>query len=100
MKKASVWQRDITALYGEVDRSVPFENGKEYEVKLNGVVYYTIAITLEYHKGRVQSEQDIRDCNSSNLHWDGRIDILNCSEISLTSNNARNIYAPFPIYTR
>lgn len=84
-------QSDITALYGEVDRSVLFENGKEYEVKLNGVVYYTIAITLEYHKGRVQSEQDIRDCNSSNLHWDGRIDILNCSEISLTSNNARNM---------
>ena len=98
-----------TALYGEVDRSVPFENGKEYEVKLNGVVYYTIAITLEYHKDRVQSEQDIKECFSSGLHWCGRIDISNHTEIALDEMKASNIIKPlldgktrvaFGIYTK
>ena len=102
-------QSDITALYGEVDRSVPFENGKEYEVKLNGVVYYTIAITLEYHKDRVQSEQDIKECFSSGLHWCGRIDISNHTEIALDEMKASNIIKPlldgktrvaFGIYTK
>lgn len=102
-------QSDITALYGEVDRSVLFENGKEYEVKLNGVVYYTIAITLEYHKDRVQSEQDIKECFSSGLHWCGRIDISNHTEIALDEMKASNIIKPlldgktrvaFGIYTK
>lgn len=84
-------QSDINTLYGEVDRSVPFENGKEYEVKLNGVIYYTFSIIMEYHHGRVQSEQDIRNCNSHNLHWCGRIDIRNNTELSFTSSDARNM---------
>lgn len=71
-------QSDITALYGEVDRSVPFENGKEYEVKLNGVVYYTVTIEVEYHKGKVSSSSlDLGLCNNDELHWCGNIEIYN-----------------------
>ena len=71
-------QSDITALYGEVDRSVPFENGKEYEVKLNGVVYYTVTIEVEYHKGKVSSSSlDLGLCNNNGLHWCGNIEIYN-----------------------
>lgn len=71
-------QSDITALYGEVDRSVPFENGKEYEVKLNGVVYYTVTIEVEYHKGKVSSSSlDLGLCNNDGLHWCGNIEIYN-----------------------
>lgn len=71
-------QSDITALYGEVDRSVPFENGKEYEVKLNGVVYYTVTIEVEYHKGKVTSSSlDLGLCNNNGLHWCGNIEIYN-----------------------
>ncbi len=36
-------QNKLNTLYGEVNRVLPFENGKEYEVKLNGVVYYTVS---------------------------------------------------------
>ena len=71
-------QSDITALYGEVDRSVTFENGKEYEVKLNGVVYYTVTIEVEYHKGKVTSSSlDLGLCNNDGLHWCGSIEIYN-----------------------
>lgn len=71
-------QSDITALYGEVDRVLPFENGKEYEVKLNGIVYYTVSILIEYHNGKVQSAQDIIKCNGYNKnHWCGSVLIHN-----------------------
>lgn len=70
-------QNDITQLYGEVDRVLPFENGKEYEVKLNGIVYYTVSILIEYHNGKVQSEQDIIKCNGYKNHWCGSVLIHN-----------------------
>ena len=71
-------QSDITALYGEVDRTIEFENGKEYEVKLNGVVYYTVTIEVEYHKGKVSSSSlDLGLCNNDELHWCGNIEIYN-----------------------
>lgn len=57
-------QNKLNALYGEVNRVLPFENGKEYEVKLNGVVYYTVRLLIEYHDGVVPSEQDIKICES------------------------------------
>lgn len=71
-------QKDITQLYGEVDRTIEFENGKEYEVKLNGVVYYTVTIEVEYHKGKVSSSSlDLGLCNNNGLHWCGNIEIYN-----------------------
>ena len=76
-------QNDITALYGEVDRVLPFENGKEYEVKLNGVVYYTVSILIEYHNGKVQSEQDIIVCNRTGKHWCGSVLVKNRSYQSI-----------------
>jgi len=57
-------QSKLNTLYGEVNRVLPFENGKEYEVKLNGVVYYTISVLIEYHDGKVQSEQEIQNCQA------------------------------------
>lgn len=77
-------QNDITALYGEVDRVLPFENGKEYEVKLNGIVYYTVSILIEYHNGKVQSEQDIKVCNREGKHWCGSVLVKNRSYETIT----------------
>ncbi len=57
-------QNKLNTLYGEVNRVLPFENGKEYEVKLNGVVYYTVSVLIEYHDGVVNSQQDIKVCES------------------------------------
>ena len=78
-------QNDITALYGEVDRVLPFENGKEYEVKLNGIVYYTVSILIEYHNGKVQSEQDIKECNYTGRHWCGSVLVHNLSKSVILS---------------
>ena len=80
-------QNDITQLYGEVDRVLPFENGKEYEVKLNGIVYYTVSILIEYHNGKVQSEQDIIVCNRTGKHWCGSVLVKNRSYATITSND-------------
>ncbi len=76
-------QNKLNTLYGEVNRVLPFENGKEYEVKLNGVVYYTVSILIEYHDGIVQSEQDIKKCISDEKHF--------CASISIYNNMANTI---------
>ena len=70
-------QNKLNTLYGEVNRVLPFENGKEYEVKLNGVVYYTVSVLIEYHDGVVQSNQDIKNCIRKAKHFCGRINIHN-----------------------
>ena len=46
-------QNKLNTLYGEVNRVLPFENGKEYEVKLNGVVYYTVSVIIEIGRAHV-----------------------------------------------
>ena len=70
-------QNKLNTLYGEVNRVLPFENGKEYEVKLNGVVYYTVSVLIEYHDGAVQSQQDIKKCISTEKHFCASISICN-----------------------
>ena len=80
-------QSSLNTLYGEVDRVQQFENGKEYEVKLNGVVYYTVSVIVEYHDGIVQSEQDIIECKGTNIHWCGSITIKNKSFTTITTTN-------------
>lgn len=89
-------QSSLNTLYGEVDRVQRFENGKEYEVKLNGVVYYTVSVLVEYHDGIVQSEQDIIRCTLTNLHWCGSISVTNKMFSTLNStdfgNMMRSIY--------
>lgn len=89
-------QSSLNTLYGEVDRVQQFENGKEYEVKLNGVVYYTVSILVEYHDGIVQSEQDIINCTVNGLHWCASITVTNKMFDTLTAatfgNMMRYIY--------
>lgn len=80
-------QNSLNTLYGEVNRVVQFENGKEYEVKLNGVVYYTVSVLVEYHDGKVQSDQDIVKCSLTNKHWCGSITITNKSFTTITTTN-------------
>ncbi len=70
-------QNKLNTLYGEVNRVLPFENGKEYEVKLNGVVYYTVSVIIEFHDGAVQSQQDIKKCISTEKHFCASISICN-----------------------
>lgn len=70
-------QNKLNTLYGEVNRVMPFENGKEYEVKLNGVVYYTVSVLIEYHDGIMQSQQDIKKCISTEKHFCASISICN-----------------------
>ncbi len=83
-------QNKLNTLYGEVNRVLPFENGKEYEVKLNGVVYYTISVLIEYHDGKVQSEQEIQNCPTTNRkHFCGSIYVKNYFCSSINCNNAR-----------
>ena len=84
-------QSSLNTLYGEVDRVQQFENGKEYEVKLNGVVYYTVSILVEYHDGKVQSEQDIIRCTLTNLHWCGSISVTNKMFSTLNSTDFGNM---------
>ena len=83
-------QNDITILYGEVDRVLPFENGKEYEVKLNGIVYYTVSILIEYHNGKVQSEQDIITCDYKGKHWCGSVFVTNKSSNVIDASSFGN----------
>lgn len=89
-------QSSLNTLYGEVDRVQQFENGKEYEVKLNGVVYYTVSVLVEYHDGIVQSEQDIINCTVNGLHWCASITVTNKMFDTLTAatfgNMIRYIY--------
>jgi len=84
-------QNKLNTLYGEVNRVLPFENGKEYEVKLNGVVYYTVSVLIEYHDGMVQSTQDIKDCTSSKKHICGSVKIHNNMIGSIKSKNMSGI---------
>ncbi|MDE6604626.1 MAG: hypothetical protein K2K85_01210 [Clostridia bacterium] len=82
-------QYKLNTLYGEVNRVLPFENGKEYEVKLNGVVYYTVSVLIEYHDGVVQSNQDIQNCPTKDRkHFCGSIYIKNryCPSIECTNS--------------
>lgn len=78
-------QNKLNALYGEVNRVLPFENGKEYEVKLNGVVYYTVSVLIEYNDGVVQSKQDVKTCTRKEKHF--------CGRLSIHNNMASNINA-------
>lgn len=85
-------QSSLNTLYGEVDRVQQFENGKEYEVKLNGVVYYTVSVLVEYHDGIVQSEQDIITCTNKNRpHWCGGITVTNKMFDTITSVDFGNM---------
>lgn len=82
-------QNKINTLYGEVDKVLQFENGKEYEIKLNGVVYYTVRVLFEYHDGVVQSEQDIKVCESGYAeyrkeHFCGSIVVSNKRDRTIT----------------
>lgn len=82
-------QSKLNTLYGEVNRVLPFENGKEYEIKLNGVVYYTVRVLFEYHDGVVQSEQDIKVCESGYAeyrkeHFCGSIVVSNKRDRTIT----------------
>ncbi len=83
-------QNKLNTLYGEVNRVMPFENGKEYEVKLNGVVYYTVSVLIEYHDGVVNSQQDIKKCISKHRHFCGGITIHNCMTNAITGNAMTN----------
>ncbi len=88
-------QNKLNTLYGEVNRVLPFENGKEYEVKLNGVVYYTVSVLIEYHDGIVQSQQDIKVCDPTHgttflrEHFCGSILIHNKSDRQITLNQIK-----------
>ena len=85
-------QSTLNTLYGEVDRVQQFENGKEYEVKLNGVVYYTVSVIVEYHDGIVQSEQDIITCTNKNRkHWCASVKVTNKMFDTITSANFGNM---------
>lgn len=85
-------QSSLNTLYGEVDRVQQFENGKEYEVKLNGVVYYTVSVIVEYHDGVVQSEQDIITCTNKNRpHWCAGITVTNKMFDTITSVDFGNM---------
>lgn len=84
-------QSSLNTLYGEVDRVQQFENGKEYEVKLNGVVYYTVSVLVEYHDGKVQSEQDIIRCTLTNRHWCGSVSVTNKTFSTLNSTDFGNM---------
>lgn len=85
-------QSSLNTLYGEVDRVQQFENGKEYEVKLNGVVYYTVSVIVEYHDGIVQSEQDIITCTNKNRkHWCASVKVTNKMFDTITSANFGNM---------
>lgn len=84
-------QSSLNTLYGEVDRVHQFENGKEYEVKLNGVVYYTVSVLVEYHDGIVQSEQDIINCTVNGLHWCASITVTNKMFDTLTAATFGNM---------
>lgn len=85
-------QSSLNTLYGEVDRVQQFENGKEYEVKLNGVVYYTVSVLVEYHDGIVQSEQDIIKCTNKNRkHWCASVRVTNKMFDTITSANFGNM---------
>ncbi len=80
-------QNKLNTLYGEVNRVLPFENGKEYEVKLNGVVYYTVSVLIEYHDGIVKSNQDIKNCTSSGKHICGSVKLNNNMVSTIKSQN-------------
>lgn len=84
-------QNSLNTLYGEVDRVQQFENGKEYEVKLNGVVYYTVSVIVEYHNGIVQSEQDIIKCKVNGLHWCASVKVTNKMFDTITSATFGNM---------
>ncbi len=80
-------QNKINTLYGEVNRVLPFENGKEYEVKLNGVVYYTVTVLIEYHNGVVQSNNDIKECDSDSGFWQEHF----CGSVLINNKRERTI---------
>lgn len=88
-------QTKLNTLYGEVNRVLPFENGKEYEVKLNGVVYYKIIILIEYHDGIVQSNQDIKECVSTGTHICGSIYVKNLMGNSISLETMENLMQNF-----
>lgn len=86
-------QSKLNTLYGEVNRVLPFENGKEYEVKLNGVVYYTVKVLIEYHDGIAQSQQDIKVCDSNSgflrEHFCGSILVNNKRDRAITLSHIK-----------
>jgi len=86
-------QSKLNTLYGEVNRVLPFENGKEYEVKLNGVVYYTIKVLIEFHDGVVKSNQDIKVCDSNSgflrEHFCGSSLVNNKSDRAITLSHIK-----------
>lgn len=86
-------QNKLNTLYGEVNRVMPFENGKEYEVKLNGVVYYTIKVLIEFHDGVVKSNQDIKVCDSNSgflrEHFCGSILVNNKRDRAITLSHIK-----------
>ncbi len=86
-------QNKLNTLYGEVNRVLTFENDKEYEVKLNGVVYYTVKVLIEYHDGIAQSQQDIKVCDSNSgflrEHFCGSILVNNKRDRAITLSHIK-----------
>ena len=70
-------QGTLDKLYGNVIQD-EYAEGDVVKIMRNGILYYTVQITAEFHHGKVSNAgKDLATCTLSNYHWCGKVVIDN-----------------------
>ena len=80
-------QGTLDKLYGNVIQD-EYAEGDVVKIMRNGILYYTVQITAEFHHGKVSNAgKDLATCTLSNYHWCGKVVIDNMHWNDILSNS-------------
>ena len=79
-------QGTLDKLYGNVIQD-EYAEGDVVKIMRNGILYYTVQITAEFHHGKVSNAgKDLANCTLSNYHWCGKVVIDNKHWATILNN--------------
>ena len=90
-------QCTLNKLYGNVIQD-EYAEGDVVKIMRNGILYYTVQITAEFHHGKVSNEgKDLATCTLSNYHWCGKVVIDNKHWVTILNNTfSEGIQCSYP----
>ena len=79
-------QGTLDKLYGNVIQD-EYAEGDVVKIMRNGVLYYTVQMTAEFHNDKVSNAgKDLANCTLSNYHWCGKVVIDNKHWATILNN--------------
>ena len=90
-------QGTLDKLYGNVIQD-EYAEGDVVKIMRNGILYYTVQMTAEFHHGKVSNAgKDLATCTLSNYHWCGKVVIDNKHWVTILNNTfSEGIQCSYP----